>query len=509
MRNPLLPGFHPDPSICRVGEDMYIATSTFEYLPGIPIFRTRDLEDVELIGHVAVRDGQLGVSGVPTDGGVWAPTIRHHAGKFWIVVSDMMGTGRGNLLFTADDPAGPWSDGVVMDVSGIDPDIAWDDDGNCYVTMSGLEIGSDGQSSHVGITQVRLDPETGAALTNPIRLWSGTGGMFPEAPHLYKVGDYWYLMIAEGGTERGHAVTIARGTSPEGPFEAAPHNPLVTARGTDNAVQNTGHGDLIELADGSWAMVLLGTRPRSSTRAFAPMGRESFVVPVTWHDDWPSAQPVLITEQSPAVKIEVNFPSETPGSLDGFDPEVVGVRAFPRDIADLTARPGWARLTGRGAGMEDLHPQFIGLRQQSESAEFVAELDLATGIGGVAVRYDENSHLDVEATRDAVTVTMNTRGLTQSWTHVRENPDRVTRLKIVAWPPNPAAAGVRPTCDHLSAWVEDAGGWVKIAEVDGAFLSSDFTESFTGRIMGVFARDGEVDARSLVYRGQDVQRVIA
>ena len=145
----------------------YLVTSTFEYLPGIPVFRSTDLDHVELIGHVAVRDGQLGTPGVPTGGGTWAPTIRHHDGRFWLVVPDMMGTGRGNVLFTADDPAGPWSDGVVMDVFGIDPDIAWDADGTCYVTMSGLGFADDGTAQHLGITQVRLDPETGAALSEP------------------------------------------------------------------------------------------------------------------------------------------------------------------------------------------------------------------------------------------------------------------------------------------------------------------------------------------------------
>lgn len=288
--NPLIPGFHPDPSIVRVGEWYYLATSSFEYLPGIPIFRSRDLRSVELIGHVAVREGQLGVPGVPTGGGAWAPTIRHHDGRFHLVVPDMMGTGRGNLLFTAEDPAGPWDDGVVLEALGIDPDIAWDEDGTCYVTMSGFVLDEEsGELTHQGITQVTIDPTTGRALSDPIRLWSGTGGMFPEAPHLYRVGEHWYLMIAEGGTERGHSVTIARGPSPEGPFTGAPHNPLATARGTDRAVQNTGHGDLVELHDGAWAMVLLGTRPRSATRAWAPMGRETFIVPVTWVDGWPHA----------------------------------------------------------------------------------------------------------------------------------------------------------------------------------------------------------------------------
>ncbi len=163
MRNPAVSGFHPDPSVCRVGDDYYLACSTFEYLPGVPIFHSRDMEHVELLTHVAVRDGQLGADKALTGGGAWAPTIRYHDEKFWLVIPDMMG-GRGNVLFTADRPEGPWSDGIVMEVQGIDPDIAWDEDGTCYVTMSGFLLDEEtGTLTHLGITQVTLDPETGKA----------------------------------------------------------------------------------------------------------------------------------------------------------------------------------------------------------------------------------------------------------------------------------------------------------------------------------------------------------
>jgi len=153
MRNPIVSGFHPDPSVVRVGDDYYLANSTFEYFPGIPIFHSTDLEHWELLTHVAVRDGQLGSDKAATGGGAWAPTIRHHDGRFWLVIPDMMG-GRGNVLYTADRVEGPWSDGIVMDVLGIDPDIAWGPDGTCYVTMSGFILEGT-LLTHLGITQVR------------------------------------------------------------------------------------------------------------------------------------------------------------------------------------------------------------------------------------------------------------------------------------------------------------------------------------------------------------------
>lgn len=507
MRNPLVPGFHPDPSIVKVGPDYYLATSTFEYLPGIALFHSRDLERFELIGHVAVRPGQTGVPGVPTGGGVWAPTIRHHDGRFWLVVPDMMGTGRGNLLFTADDPAGPWSDGVVLDAFGIDPDIAWDDEGTCYITMSGLGINDDGTIVHLGITQVIIDPQTGAALTEPKSLWSGTGGMFPEAPHLYRIGDWWYLMIAEGGTERGHSVTIARGPRPDGPFEGAPHNPLVTARGSDRPVQNTGHGDLVQTPDGGWAMVLLGTRPRSSTRAFAPMGRETFITPVSWDaDGWPYAEPVLLDDRHEPVVRKISFPSDTSAALDGFDGEIIAVRQFPREVASLDARPGAARLTGRGVGMDDSRPVFLGIRQCTEACEVTVTLDVSAGVGGIAVRFDELAHLDLEADGESVTATMHAYGLQQSWTHARTGTAGEVTLRVAATPPTPGTINLAASCDRLSAEVLEGDRWVEVAGVDGRFLSSEVCESFTGRVVGPYARDGVVDVLAWDYAGQDIQR---
>jgi beta-xylosidase len=181
--------------------------------------------------------------GVPTGGGAWAPTIRHHEGTFYLVVTDALG--RGTLIFTAEKPEGPWSDGIVTDIDGIDPDLAWTADGTCYMTFSGLILSGEEMGKHLGIQQVRIDLATGKKLEEPRNMWKGTGLMFPEAPHLYEIDGTWYLMIAEGGTERGHGISIARSASPEGPFEGAPNNPILSARSTSRPVQNTGHGDLV------------------------------------------------------------------------------------------------------------------------------------------------------------------------------------------------------------------------------------------------------------------------
>ena len=239
---------------------------------------------------------------------MWAPTIRYRDGVFYVIVTIAM-SARGCVVFTATDPAGPWSDGTTIEgVGGIDPDLAWDDDGTAYVTFSGLYTNDvEALGPHMGIQQVRVDLEAGKALDEPRSLWSGTGLKFPEAPHIYRRGDYWYLMIAEGGTERGHGVSIARGPSPEGPFEGHPANPVLSARSTSRPIQNTGHADLVDTPDGGTALVLLGVRPLGATQAFSPLGRETFITPVSWVDGWPQPEPVELAPRNGVVEETFDF----------------------------------------------------------------------------------------------------------------------------------------------------------------------------------------------------------
>jgi xylan 1,4-beta-xylosidase len=498
--NPLLNGFHPDPSVVRVGDAWYLATSTFEYLPGIPIHRSTDFVEWELIGHVATRADQLGVAEVRTAGGAWAPTLRHRDGVFHLVVTDAMG--RGMLHFTAADAAGPWSDGDVLQsadgsgsLDGIDPDIAWGSDGTVYITYSGLVLGGPEAGRHLGIQQVRVDLDAHRALEEPRSLWSGTGGQFPEAPHLYAIEGRWYLLIAEGGTERGHGVSIARGDAPEGPFETAPGNPLVSARSTTRPVQNTGHGDLVIGPDGQWLCVLLGVRPRSMTRAFSALGRESFVTAVHWHDDgWPTIEPVALAPR-PGTRDEPQLSAERP--LDG---EWIAVRRPPAELADLTTRPGWMVLRADGTTLDDPRPVFVGRRQQHLTQATSVVVDVSGGVGGLAVRYEERFHLEVEAGAGRIVARASFAGLVQEWTAPLAYPTLTLRIESLP----PAADGPFPrTSDvfRLSATVE--GRRIDLAEIDGRFLSSETAESFTGRVLGVYAREGRVDATRWIAEGDD------
>ncbi|MGQ2914294.1 family 43 glycosylhydrolase [Microbacterium aurantiacum] len=498
LPNPLLNGFHPDPSVAFVDGWYYLATSTFEYLPGIPIHRSRDFREWELIGHVATRPGQLGVAEVPTGGGAWAPTIRHHDGLFHLVITDAMG--RGMLHFTAADAAGPWSDGELItmaagaeSVFGIDPDIAWDADGTCYVTFSGLLLDgalNPNDPAHLGIQQVRVDLATHTALEKPRSLWSGTGLMFPEAPHLYEIDGRWYLVIAEGGTERGHTLSVARGDSPEGPFEGAPGNPLLSARSTPRPIQNTGHGDLVIGPDGQWLCVLLGVRPRSGTRAFSALGRETFVTPVEWAGGWPVLAPVALNPRAGS-RVDITF--DAPPDL-----EWIAVRRLPSEVSRI--EEDRLVLTADGSDLSSSRPVFVGRRQEHLINEVSVRVDVSRGTGGLAVRYDERFFLEIVADGRTVTARAHIGGLLQEWTADAEAD--VVDLHLASRAPA-AGTGMVTTSDefHLGATVD--GTRTDLARIDGRFLSSEVTESFTGRVIGVFATDGEIAVSSWSAEGHD------
>lgn len=493
--NPLIAGFHPDPSVTRVGEEYLLASSTFEYLPGIPVRRSRDLVTWEVIGHVVDRPEQADVRDIPTAGGLWAPTIRFHDGRFWVAVTDAMG--RGTLIYTATDPAGPWSDGVVVSgVDGIDPDLAWDEDGTCYLTYSALRLAS--TREHDGIEQIRVDPETGEALSAPRGLWSGTGLMFPESPHLYHIGQWWYLLIAEGGTERGHAVSVARARTPEGPFEGCPENPVLTAAGTARPVQNTGHGDLVEGPDGTWYLVLLGMRVRGATRSFSPMGRETFATPITWRDEWPHPAPVELSEPGPTATWQDDF------ATDRLDPRWLAVRRPAGEFSHLEPGTGLV-LRADGSTMTDVRPVFLGARQAHMSSRLSARLRVGDGAGGVAMRYDERHHVTVEVRDGQVVARADLAGIGQEWSApLPAGQDDAVTVWISTSPPAPSpfiADGL--TSDILELGFDGPGGPTTLARVDGRYYTAETTASFTGRVTGVYATRGTVVVEQVRYEGSD------
>ena len=495
LPNPVLPGFHPDPSITRVGDDYYLACSSFEYLPGVPLFHSRDLVRWEQIGNVVTRPGQLAVEKVPTLGGAWAPTIRFHDGRFWLVVTDAMG--RGSLIFTAEQAEGPWSDGIVMQgVPGIDPDLAWDTDGTCFVTYSGLQLDGDHAGEHLGIQQVRMDLETGQAREEPRSLWSGTGLMFPEAPHLYEIDGTWYLLIAEGGTERGHSVSIARGTRPDGPFEGCPANPVLSARSTARPVQNTGHADLVRTPDGGWALFLLGMRPGGLTRAFSPMGRETFSTTLEWGDGWPVVQPVELTPPTAPVEHHDDFTGAQLG------PEWLSIRTPAADWSSLSERPGHLVVHGDGSTMDDPRPRFVGRRQEHQAAAFSVRVDSGGGVGGLSLRIDERHHYDIEVGAGVARARARVGGLCQTWEQAI--PQGPVTVRIETEPVRGMGLdALGPDTVRLSVETGTDTGPVELAVLDGRYVSAETAASFTGRVVGMYAVEGTVAFDQFRYRGED------
>ncbi|MUT67492.1 glycoside hydrolase family 43 protein [Paenibacillus sp. NEAU-GSW1] len=276
-RNPVLPGFYPDPSAIRVGDDYYLATSTFEYFPGVPLFHSKDLVSWKQIGNVLTRSSQVDMLSRKSSEGIYAPVLRHHEGVFYLITTDVYGIG--NFYVTAADPAGPWSDPIRIPYGNIDPSLFFDEDGKVYVSaQSGF-----GETSH--IIQYEIDIETGAALTEPVVVWEGDEGPWVEGPHLYKINGLYYMMTASGGTGPQHREIIGRSESPYGPFEMLPHPILTHNRLSDHPIQYTGHVELIDDSAGNWWALFLGVRPRNANGSV--LGRETFLAPVQWVDGWP------------------------------------------------------------------------------------------------------------------------------------------------------------------------------------------------------------------------------
>jgi beta-xylosidase len=477
--------------VCRVGEDYYLVCSSFEYVPGVPIFHSRDLVNWRQIGNVLDRPSQLHFPlDTEASSGIYAPTIRHHDGRFWMVTTNVT-LGR-HLIVTATDPAGPWSDPLYLDLPHVDPSLAWDEEGECWITVSGVE-------------SYRIDPHTGEVREGPVPTWSGTGGQYPEAPHLYHIGDWWYLLVSEGGTHTGHAVSIARARTPRGPFEPGPANPFLTHRGTGRPIQATGHADLIEAVDGSWWMVLLGIRPRGQWPQYHVLGRETLLAPVRWVDGWPVVDPVEPVTAGPA--------ASRPGwgaARDDFDDVRLGPHWIsPRSRADeswsLTDRPGWLTLHATGATLDRPGATLIARRQQHHDCRASTRVDPGNGRAGLTIRIDEAHHYEIEVADGTVRVVGRVGPFRQVLNEYAVPPGALTiaiatrthdilpptvitpdQLAVPGAPLGVRAGG----SDTISFEVETDDGSVVLAELDGRYLSTEVASGFTGRVIGMYVVDG-------------------
>jgi xylan 1,4-beta-xylosidase len=477
IHNPVIRGFHPDPSVCRAGKDYYLVTSSFEYFPGVPVFHSRDLVNWRKIGHCLTRVNQLPLAGARSSKGIYAPTIRYHEGWFYMVTTNT--SGGGNFFVKTTNPAGEWSDPVWLDQPGIDPSLLFDDDGKVYLTSSGNQ-------------QCELDIGTGKRLTDLRQTWKGTGSGWLEGPHLYKINGRYYLIDAEGGTNRGHMATIARSDSPWGPFEACPRNPVLSNRGAGlNPVQSTGHGDLVEAHDGSWWMVFLAIReiPGGFPRVHN-LGRETFIVPVMWDaDGWPVVNGTgTVNLETPAACLPPH-PWPAVPERDDFDAPRLGlewnfVRNPESACWSLAERPGWLRLKGLAGDLSSTAPAALVMRRQTEFAcRFEALLDFEPQRegeeAGITVRMNDEHHYDLAIRREE-----GSRRVVFS----KRIGDVVAAAARTALPPGPVRLIVSANQqDYTFAWAGATGPEQPTGSGRVRYLSTEVAGGFTGMYVGLFA----------------------
>lgn len=493
FHNPILPGCYPDPSICRAGEDFYLVTSTFEYFPGLPIFHSRDLVHWRQIGHALTRESQLPLKDVSSSCGLYAPTIRYHHGKFYIINTLVGGkTHSGNFIVTATDPAGPWSEPVWLEgADGIDPSLFFDSDGRTWYVGSRMAPHSLFEG-HTEIWLQELDLQTMRLTGEPIILWDGAlkGARWAEAPHLYQIDGWYYLMIAEGGTGHHHAVTIARSRIVTGPYESNPGNPVLTHRhlGLDYPIVGTGHADLVETPGGEWWAVLLAMRPYGGY--FYNLGRETFLVPIRWEEGWP-----IFSPGTGRVEFEYPAPNLPPQpwpplpTRDDFDAETLSLvwnslRVSPERFSNLKARPGFLRLYLRPEQLsEHAGPAFIGRRQQHVSFTAQTKFEFmpasANECAGLALNQSPDYHYRFIVTREEQPVLRLVRRAAGVEEILAQTPISVPtiRLKI-------EARGQ----DYSFHFADETGNWRALFEnADGRILSTPVAGGFIGAYVGIYA----------------------
>ena len=393
FRNPVLPGFYPDPSICRVGEDYYMVTSSFVYYPGLPVFHSRDLVHWEQLGHCIHRPDQLDYKNCETSLGLWAPSIRYHEGTFYVIntfVSEGREARRDNYVVTASDPRGPWSDPVFIEgADGIDSSLFFDEDGSIWYTGNFI-CGDPLYEGHHGIYLNELDPCSFQFKGPRHIIWDGnkTRSKWIEAPHIYKKDGWYYLMVAEGGTFTNHSVMMARCRTIDGEYEICPRNPIVTHRHVSlmHEIAVTGHADIVETQNGEWWMVLLGVRPYEGFHF--NLGRETFLAPIVWQEDgWPMLDTenglVNTTERLPMLTESIP-PMASPGdNFESPDLSLMWNTIHPpvEPFYSLAERQGYLRLRLKKEILSEIcTPAFVGRRQQHKTfqAETAMEFSPST-----------------------------------------------------------------------------------------------------------------------------------
>ncbi len=518
IQNPILTGFNPDPSICRVGEDYYIATSTFEWFPGVQLHHSRDLAHWRLLGRALDRVSQLDMRGCQNSGGIWAPCLTHAEGRFWLVYTNVHHHMGGvvmdtpNYLVTAGHVEGPWSEPVFLNASGFDPSLFHDDDGKKYVVQ--MQMGEVATPVRFdGIILQEFDAGKMRLVGEPKKIWPGSVIGITEGPHLLKKDGWYYLITAEGGTALRHAISVCRSKNLWGPYELHPQNPILTAFQKETLpLQSTGHGCFVETQRGEWFTVHLCHRPlqrpgrlvidREENKS-APLGRETCLQALQWGEDgWPR---LAQGGNSPADTVAVNLPAH-PWPAEPLRDDFTGPRLnrhfqtlrepLEETWASLSRRPGWLSLRGRDSLASTFDQSLVARRLQHFRAcaetRLVFEPHHFKQAAGLIAYYDRLHYHYFRVTAagpDRIKL-----GVISS-----ENT-KASRLEVAELP---VAAGrgirLRMEMDHAElrfAWAPadavDGVGWRSVDRVFEATMLGDWVSphsNFTGTFWGVCCQD--------------------
>lgn len=503
-RNPVLAGFHPDPAVVRAGDRFYLVNSSFAYFPGIPVFESRDLVHWQQVGNAIERPSQLDFDGLGMSRGVFAPTISYRDGTFY-VVNTAVDNG-GNFLVTAKNPAGPWSDPVwLKDIDGIDPSLFFDRDGKAYLLNNGEPEGKPRYDGHRAIWMQQFD----LAQRKPVgpRKVLIDGGVDPsknpiwiEGPHVYQREGWYYLVCAEGGTGPDHSQVVLRSRWVWGPYAPYEHNPILTQRDLDpgraNPITNAGHADLVEGLDGSWWAIFLASRNYGGVHYNT--GRETYLLPVTWKDGWPTilehgraipqvlAGPAFIDRKATQAPMTGNFTWRDEFDKPALDRAWMQLRVPKQPWADLTAQRGKLAIHPLAEGLDTLrNPSFLARRQQHLAFEASTSLTVPTEAGteaGIAAFQNERYWYFLGVRRRGaglqVFLQRSSAGEASTLATASIADAKTLKLKITA------DAGA-----YSFGFDADGKGWQWLRrDDDGTILSTDVAGGFVGAVVGPYAR---------------------
>ena len=514
IENPILKGFNPDPSILREGNDYYIATSTFEWFPGVQIHHSRDLKNWRLLSRPLNRASQLNMLGDPDSCGIWAPCLSHDGEQFYLIYTDVKRYGRTsvggasgaslrdfhNYLVTAKTIDGEWSDPVYVNSSGFDPSLFHDDDGKKWF-LNMLWDHRPGNNRFAGIVAQEYSTKEKKLIGERVNIFKGTPLGLTEAPHLYKRDGWYYLLTAEGGTAWNHAVTMARSRNLLGPYELHPDTTIISARNRPDApLQRAGHADLVETPDGETYIVYLCGRPLRN-RGRCTLGRETAIQKMQWRDGWlytegEAGMPQLTT---PAPKVEAH-PFPHPPAHDDFNSPELAIdfqwlrTPHPETIFSLTARPGHLRLYGRESIGSLFTQALVARRQQSHcfSAETILDFEPAhfQQAAGLVCYYGGNKFHYLHVTHDE-----------SQGKHIRvmsalpDAPVGDAFTAPIALPKGPVGLRVEVDEERLYfAYRLASGPWQRLPQTFDASILSDEaqtpgTPNFTGAFVGMACQD--------------------